>query len=105
MKHVKAVADVRTKNKKETENDFRSLSFLFLKLICYFCNDRTVYLKRSLWTEFLTAEASDTLGAIDLRLIVYHRNCLGGTDLKTLATADTFALFQLGAGRHTSAEK
>ena len=64
-----------------------------------------MHLQRALGTEFLTAEASDTLFAVDLRLVVFHCDRLGGTDPEAFAATHTFASFQLGSGCHTGAEK
>ena len=51
-----------------------------------------------LGTEFLTAEATNALFAVDYRLAVLYDDCLGGADVFAHAAADASLFIEGGAG-------
>ena len=56
-------------------------------------------------TEFLTAEATDALVAVNDRFFVFHGDGLGRADVRALGATDTLAGFELGTGGEELAQQ
>ena len=57
-----------------------------------------MYLDRLGLTKLLTAVALYTLALINVSLLIFYRDYLLRTGARTLSAADTFALYNYGAG-------
>ena len=66
------------------------------------CDQRAADLHCADRTEFLTAKASDAIGATDRRLIVFHHDGLGGADLGAFFASDAAATQSRTRGKHPS---